>query len=537
MTSVICSICVNEVCDTRRNVECGYCQFSACSSCYETYLLSQDRVHCMNNDCKRDWSRQFLTANFSKTFVNGVLKKHRENVLYDSEKSLLPATQLVIEENKRVAKINQQIVCNKADRDVADAKMKLYSVALKGIGKKSKVDAEYAKREDNQHKIKEFRKEYEKYRKEGSSLHSLIRSLENELRNNKIVTKTTFIRACSVPDCRGFLDEKWKCGLCYQFTCSTCLVVKGFEKSAEHTCLPDDVATASLLASNTKPCPSCSEGIFKISGCDHMFCTKCHTAFSWTTGAITQHTSNPHYWEWLRQTRGAVPRDQQDVPPCDAPIGRDTLSSLVRMLGTASMGDTYIRTISKIIESYFHLLHITLPRYATNPVINNENLRIKFMLKEIDEATFKLKLQQANKAFEKKREVHQILTTFITALGDILNNFRVKIIGRGNTEVLAFCPLAEINSLVEYVNGSFKELAEVYDSDELYIELRTPERDNLHYRQSILYTIKTKSSEHYKQFSKRSSTFIATLNERFPIVEDTNQLSSSSSSSSSSAVV
>jgi len=43
--------------------------------------------------------------------------------------------------------------------------------------------------------------------------------------------------------------------------------VKGTERDVEHVCDPNNVATAQLLAGDTKPCPKCGEGIFKIDGC------------------------------------------------------------------------------------------------------------------------------------------------------------------------------------------------------------------------------------------------------------------------------
>ena len=116
-------------------------------------------------------------------------------------------------------------------------------------------------------------------------------------------------------DCRGFSSFQWKCGICQQWCCPECHEIIGQDRHAEHTYHPDNVASATLLANDTKSCPCCGMGIYRIEGCDQLFCKLCHTAFSWQTGRIeTQRIHNPHYYEWLRQRGdGEIPREQGDM--------------------------------------------------------------------------------------------------------------------------------------------------------------------------------------------------------------------------------
>ena len=68
-----------------------------------------------------------------------------------------------------------------------------------------------------------------------------------------------------------------------------------------------------MLAKDSKPCPKCQSLIFKINGCDQMWCTQCHTAFSWKTGKLEKNIHNPHFYEWQRKNGGgAAPRNPGD---------------------------------------------------------------------------------------------------------------------------------------------------------------------------------------------------------------------------------
>ena len=59
-----------------------------------------------------------------------------------------------------------------------------------------------------------------------------------------------------------------------------------------------------ILRENLKNCPNpvCGEKIMKVGGCDHMWCPKCHTMFNWSNLKIIHTTTNPLYFQWLRQT-------------------------------------------------------------------------------------------------------------------------------------------------------------------------------------------------------------------------------------------
>jgi len=220
-TIPICGICDEKINKTTHAlISCMYCHFDACLLCCKTYILNESIVKCMNTECGKEWTRKFIRDVFPLSFITGQLKDHKENVLFQREQALLPATQPIIEARNECKRIDILISNKEKERSAIT-------------------------REIN-HLIEEKR---------------MIKM--NPTRNKK----ASFIRACPDENCRGFLSTQWKCGICEKWTCSDCHIIKGYTRDAEHTCNPDDVATATLLANDTKPCPKCGEGIFKIDGC------------------------------------------------------------------------------------------------------------------------------------------------------------------------------------------------------------------------------------------------------------------------------
>ena len=117
--------------------------------------------------------------------------------------------------------------------------------------------------------------------------------------------KRTFTMKCPAPECRGFLNTQYVCGLCERGTCAHCLTLYSETQpdGRKHECKQEDVETVKEIKKSCRNCPSCGMSIFRIEGCNQMFCTSCNTAFDWTTGRelVTNQIHNPHYSEYLRK--------------------------------------------------------------------------------------------------------------------------------------------------------------------------------------------------------------------------------------------
>jgi len=259
-----CPICIeNFTKKVKAKVVCSKCNYSCCKQCYQQYLLSTTNdPACMN--CKTPWNMEFLYENLSRSFVNGDYRKHKTNLMIEIEKSKIPETMPKVEKYIKEQKLQEQI----------------------RILRKEIIELE------EQRRIK-LHKKYQ---------------LEIELTNSvtgvkpSTAEKKQFMHKCGNGECKGFLSSQWNCAVCEGKTCSKCFVFIGKENHDTHECKEDDVKTAEFIKKDTKPCPQCATPIHKIIGCDQMWCTQCHVAFSWKNGTIshTNNIHNPHYFQFLR---------------------------------------------------------------------------------------------------------------------------------------------------------------------------------------------------------------------------------------------
>lgn len=99
-------------------------------------------------------------------------------------------------------------------------------------------------------------------------------------------------------------------------------------------------------------------------------------------------------------------------------------------------------------------------QFITNDIVNNENLRIKYLKNKINEETFKNKIFQEYKANNKKNQIMNALNLYILNFTDIvyrygeIDNFFSKIDNFYN----------EINNNIDLCNSLFDEISTLYDS-------------------------------------------------------------------------
>jgi hypothetical protein len=459
-----CSICNENYNKSNHKKIVCYCNMEICSTCIKTYILSKNELpHCFQ--CNIEWTREFMIKNITQVWVKNEYSEHYRNILFKMEESQFMDTIPFIEEKNR-----KRIEKEKCLAEISAINEKI--IPLKDM--------------------------ITRYQHEKSRIYIKMRDIENGI-NMPSVERKTFIRKCPYENCIGYLSTQHKCDLCNNWFCTECNELKGLDRNIEHTCNPDTLETVKLLQRECKNCPKCTTIIYKIDGCDMMWCVSCHTAFSWRTLQIMngENIHNPHYFEWLRTQNGtaAIQRNPNDII-CGREINNQFVIQFMRQYRTKydlkdklivdankklSERDkvtynSYPLTIKENIKKYImfgdilnSLIHIQYDdierrfRNIRNPNDVNEsrNLRINFMEKEISEFYFKTELEKRNKNFEKNNQINTLLRMYITCMTDIIytiyNELNDNSIDNLNNNI------TQIYNLVDYVNQQFNLIGRTFN--------------------------------------------------------------------------
>lgn len=435
-----CDVCCDAFnLSNHKKVPCPHCPFNVCTSCVEKYMLdSPDDPHCMA--CRKGWNRETLCNVMPVKFVTKTLKARREELLFERERSLMPATQVHVEAEKK--RRYYESLCEKGReqfRELSAQHTKCSMQPLAILAAEMGVPTEFEAMIERSKRCNDIEK---KMRYIELDMKHWTFCRDAWFRPQLVAERRQFVRACPHSNCKGFLSSAWKCGLCENWACPDCHEVKGRDKDAPHTCDANNVATARMLEKDSRPCPKCAALIFKIDGCDLMWCTQCHTAFSWRRGTIeTRHIHNPHYYDYMR-ARGTLARE-----PGDAPCGGLPSWVAISRITTSP-------NIATIHRMYGHIQHIVLARYTTNAIEDNRDIRIKFMIGDFTEEIFKKKLQQREKARQKKTDIRQVLEMYQTVTIDLMQSF----LTHRNTEIV----VEEFSRLRDHVNSELGAISRRY---------------------------------------------------------------------------
>lgn len=390
----------------RRRVTCVGCHVDTCAGCCRRYLTDPDDTqepHCMS--CRVPWNTEFLVENLTRAFCTGPLKLHREQVLSDRERALLPATQAAA-------------LAVKARRDLCTESTRL------------------------QDQLRVHRQVINQLQYQADHTRDLIRRFDTDRQDNPALRRTpaeaaaahVFVKGCPADGCSGFLGADLSCPMCQTKVCPSCHEILADEtkedgETTTHECNQDTVQTVQLLKKTTKPCPGCGVPVHKLSGCNQMFSPCCRIFWCWRTNRQLHGEAhhNPEYFRWLRENPNeALPQEEKGrggggvggpnaLPACGLP----PMGAFNRMILISPLYHEH--RVMGALRLVNHLLHVDLPGLRGLPLEQrHEKLRIQLLLKDITEDEFKKLLARQEKAELKTVQKRQIMEMFTTTATDRL---------------------------------------------------------------------------------------------------------------------
>jgi hypothetical protein len=347
-------------------IECPHCQFKSCLKCNKQFLIeSINDAHCMN--CKKPWTHDFLHLYFPKSFLNKEYASKKKDLIYERELVYLKDSQ---------------------DAFIASKKKKEMAQQIQVI-------------EEN---IKKLRLQIYNYQTEQNTLYNKIHKMKVE----KSVSDNI---KCIKEDCLGYLVQ-YKCPVCEIKVCSKCLIEKTNEN---HECDPALVETINLIKKECKPCPKCHISIYKVKGCDQMWCTQCQVIFSWKTGEQVKNTTwihNPHYLEYIANNDSV----QNEC-------NREQRLPSYKLISNFIKTYPYRDMIYYVYQQSGHIFDIELgryDRYTFNHTFNTFlNERLLYMENKLDKDQFQQILIKKYRANDKFSEFSQLIRSFVQIIQGI----------------------------------------------------------------------------------------------------------------------
>jgi hypothetical protein len=393
-----CPICLEDFNKKSKIITCT-CGYTLHLKCCQDYLLYQSKdPHCMY--CKKVWNIDFQYDNLTKSFINGKYKTHRKQLLFEREKAQFPATMNQVIEYKKIHDYEKELEEKKIRLN--ELKQELYTLEGDIYTRKNRI----------------------------SNMRRGIYAVGNKSQEQE---KKVFIKPCPVTDCRGFLSTAYKCGVCATHTCAKCFEVKGKTKEEidEHVCDENNVKNAEAIKSETKGCPKCGVPIYKISGCDQMWCTNCNIAFSWKTGRVeTGRVHNPHYYQWIKTGGEGQVRNPGDVV-CG---GLPDYYTIYTMLRYTNKSFTCFNNETAQLNQFINILYrrsnevqqylIDPLREKLNTATNNTDLRVRYLANEIDETHLKTQITARDKLRQKNQSMLHILELYMITVVEYINTIK-----------------------------------------------------------------------------------------------------------------
>jgi hypothetical protein len=194
-----------------------------------------------------------------------------------------------------------------------------------------------------------------------------------------------------------------------------------------------------------------------------MYCTQCDTPFSYSTGAVVKGViHNPHYYERAHAAAAAAAAGLTAGPTGGCPGGPGGHINWPREPYSSS--NRYIRDnyhLRVLYQAGRHVQEVVLEEQLRIRAPDNTDLRVKYLLKDLDEKGFRQQLQQRDKKQLYILELREPLELYV------INTIEFFVALRNNAATITAADLDELvkaytTGVEELVNKALRAIADRY---------------------------------------------------------------------------
>jgi hypothetical protein len=253
------------------------------------------------------------------------------------------------------------------------------------------------------------------------------------------------------------------------------------EMKRKHTCQEADVESLKEIRAHSRPCPNCKARIFRIAGCDTMWCTLCNTGFNWRTGLIIKDAKglhNPHYVDFIKKN----PNFQYNVKTeeekseeekktaamvIDNPCDRVTLESFVSI--DLNYMQSRMRHLNCRLRDCFnafqqqmgHMLDYSRGKFIHGNEYNEVGYALNYITDEWDEKQWRIRLEHHDRFRQTNEEYADVMLTWLVVMKDLLNGF-ISLDQTNLTIAKADEILKQMQQISEYTNNTLEGMNKIY---------------------------------------------------------------------------
>jgi IBR domain, a half RING-finger domain len=402
-----CSICYGEypyLNKKKKNqeIQCPQCLQQVCVTCQTMYAKGE----CMH--CKMVWKVSFIVEKMGSTFYEKVMKPKKIEELLVAEKEKLPQLQPLVEWERKTRQ---------------DKENSRFGIPPSMIAR-PKISAS---------KIQVF--------------------------------------PCPTTGCRGFIQNgqsKKQCGtcsVCQKDACVRCLASLANTTVDAHVCKVEDIQSLLAIQQDSRQCPRCTSFIYRTEGCNHMYCTNCHTHFDWVSGSILKTSTNGHYLNLQKfsENIATLPTpDESTSPQKEDSTGCPTFSLTANKVDFEKMKEKGVGS-----ERFLHSLYEdsnSIRLYKRKRLVEEEMKQeyqmkleeygIRYLMNEIMEVQWGKALFNQFKQYERAFLYADIFNLYLSTI-DMLQE---QLFTKGTEEGLD----KQLRELLQLCNQSFESIQKEY---------------------------------------------------------------------------